>query len=61
MRTTPIQNWHIALNNPTDTAINTRLSSAMGIEELYVPPDALTVAPGDWIVLPQRTSAPQRA
>jgi hypothetical protein len=49
-----LQTWHVALNNPTDSPIKTRLSSAMGIAELYLPSGAMTIGPGDWIVLPQR-------
>ena len=58
--TAGVHKWHVALNNPTHTPITTRLSSNMGITELYLPSTVLTIAPGEWHVLPQRPTDPTR-
>lgn len=49
--------WHVALNNPTTVSITTKLRQGMPIAELFVPSEAVTIAAGGWLVLPQAESA----
>lgn len=43
--------WHVALNNPTDSAMTVSLQKAMDLLNLSVPTGPVTISAGGWLVV----------